>query len=243
MAKGPNVLITAGGTREPIDDVRYVGNFSAGSFGVAIANAFANRIDAQCTWAPSPGDSSVTLLAPKETVERFTTHPFVKHEKYTDIKSLGRLLLENETRPDIVVHAAAVADFSPVPSKGKISSDQDELTVTMKRNPKLLAGLRRAYGPQPYLVGFKLLSDVSKDELVEVGTNQLLDNNLDLTAANDLQDIRPLGRRVIAITPNGETQDIEGSTKSVAERLVAFILERAQAKEATRVASIPKEPI
>lgn len=238
------IIVTAGGTREQIDDVRFVGNFSAGRFGVEIANTLAGSL-IEPTWGRAMGleGVNVTLLAPKETTERFDINPYIKRRNFTDVASLGNLLLKHGTHPNLIVHAAAVADYTPTRQAGKIRSDSDELTITMKRTPKLLAELRRSYGPKTFLTGFKLLSDTSRSELVEVGHKQLIDNQLDLTVANSLQDVHPLGRTVIALTKDREDYVIEGSTKSVANRLVDYILELSNQREVDRLSNIPKEPI
>lgn len=236
------IIVTAGGTREPIDDVRYVGNFSGGRFGIAIAEAFADQLGqlGHIIGGPEP---NITLIAPKETVERFGLPSGVRHESFTNAASLQKTLLSRQETPGIIMQAAAVADFSPQKLDGKVSSDVESMTVNMMRVPKILPELRKRYGEIPYIVGFKLLSNVSERELVEVGRKQRIDNRLDLTVANSLQEIRPLGRRVIALAKGQEDYVVEGSTKNVASRLVTYILAQSTQKEAARLASIPKEPI
>lgn len=244
MSHIKEVLITAGGTRESIDDVRFVGNFSAGSFGVNIANAFARELTStEALPNPELEDTHITLLAPKETHERFDVDKRIDCRTFTDAASLGKLLLEHETRPDVIIHAAAVADYTPTRLHGKLSSDADELTITMQRTPKLLAKLRKTYGPRSFLTGFKLLSDVSTNELTAVGMRQLFENNLDLTVANDLKDIRPLGRKVIALSKGELVKPIEGSTQDVAAQLASLIIDLSSKKEIERINAIIPESI
>ncbi|MBP9738948.1 hypothetical protein KBD20_04630 [Candidatus Saccharibacteria bacterium] len=236
------IIVTAGGTREPIDDVRYVGNFSGGRFGLAIAEAFADQVGQLGHIIDGP-EPNITLIAPKETIERFGLPSGVRHESFTNAESLQKALLGRRETPDIIVQAAAVADFSPQKLDGKVSSNVESMTVNMLRVPKILPELRKKYGEIPYIIGFKLLSNVAERDLIEVGRKQLIDNRLDLTVANSLQEIRPLGRRVIALAKGREDYVIEGSTKNVASRLVTYILTRSAQKESDRLASIPKEPI
>lgn len=88
----------------------------------------------------------------------------------------------------LVLHAAAVADYSSVKHDGKISSDQEELTIHLKRNPKILAELRDHFGKDTTIVGFKLLSGVSEADLISAAVKQMADNQTDYCIANDLQE-------------------------------------------------------
>ena len=90
---------------------------------------------------------------------------------------------------DLLLMAAAVSDYSPVPFTGKLSSGADEMILRMTRNPKLLDGLRSLFGDAARLVGFKLLSGVSRDELIAVASRQCRRASLDATVANDLAEL------------------------------------------------------
>ena len=213
------VIVTAGGTKEPIDDVRYIGNFSAGRFGLAIASEYAQH------------GHNVTLLAPQEVVDRFGVHEAVTHIPYTSAESLKNQLLGFKAA-DLILHAAAVADYTPEKVTGKISSDEEQLTLRLVRTPKILSLLRNHFGEQTTIAGFKLLSGVSTDELVRVARKQIETNRTDYSIANLLDDIQQNGRRKITLVDAKRDTEtpIEGTTAFVAQSLYKAISWSARRK-------------
>jgi len=208
------VLITAGGTVEPIDDVRGITNFSGGAFGHELARAYAEA------------GHEVTLLSPRSTIDRFGMIDDVRHEYFTSTADLQRQIrLAKSAR--LVLHAAAVSDYSPVRSEGKLSSDEDELIIRLKRNPKLIADFREQFGPEAVLVGFKLLSGVADDALLAAADRQIRTNGTDFCIANKLEDISADGiRRVVLLSRSGETKELKGETKEVAALVRSHVGER-----------------
>lgn len=226
-------LVTAGGTREPIDDVRVITNLSRGWFGAAIAKALAER-----GVATTLVGSKELLRSPERLDPRLTLVPF---ESYADLAwELERNT--GEGRPDLLFMAAAVSDYTPVRAEGKLPSSQDELTLTLRRTPKLLAGLRARCGEAPFLVGFKLLSGVPRAELVATALRQSRENGLDLTVANDLQDLGPDRHPVVLVTPEGATAPIDARREEVAARIVDFALRRRAARRPALVLSRESAP-
>lgn len=173
------VVITAGGTREKIDDVRYIGNFSGGRFGHAIASIYAKYTD-----------NDVLFIAPNDVVQRYGVPEGVEHRAFSSASELRERLMEVDSA-STVYHSAAVADYTPIFHEGKISSDQDELVLHLKRTPKIIAELRDYFGKDTKLVGFKLLSSATKRQLFLAAAKQMDSNDLDFCIANDIQDIRP----------------------------------------------------
>ena len=210
------VVVTAGGTKEPIDDVRFITNFSTGQFGYTIARAF------------DAFGYEVSVLAPMDVLYRagslIENAQFIN---FSDTESL-KSELEKLKSPDIVIHAAAVSDYRPIRTSGKISSDQDELVIRMERTPKILDGLRNLYGQSAFIVGFKLLSGVSRNELVEKAMAQNKRAHLNLTVANDLQNLGGGMHPVILVTAEGGAIDLYGTREQVAVRIVEFIRKRSQ---------------
>jgi phosphopantothenate-cysteine ligase len=202
------VIVTAGGTKEPIDDVRYIGNFSAGRFGLAIAAEYAQH------------GHHVTLLTPQEVVDRFGMPEAITHVPYTSAESLKQQLLGFKAA-DLILHAAAVADYTPVKVAGKIASDQEALTLRLERTPKILSLLRGHFGEHTTIAGFKLLNGVSTEELTRVAKQQLATNQTDYSVANLLDDITPNGnRRILLVDGKKDTiTAIEGTTAFVAQSL------------------------
>jgi phosphopantothenoylcysteine decarboxylase/phosphopantothenate--cysteine ligase len=216
-------LVTAGGTREPIDDVRVLTNVSSGTFGIAIARALA------------AADVETTLLGSKEALAKLRTPEDaaihrVSFAAYRDLAETLAAAAATPTRQDIVFMAAAVADYSPVPTPGKLPSDVETLTLQLRRNPKLIAKFREQFGIQTFLVGFKLLSRAPREELIARAREQLRRYRLNLVVANDLTAIRGGRRTIILVTPEGGEIPIEGTTDEVATQLVAFVLRRAEVR-------------
>lgn len=216
MRRIESVVVTTGGTKEAIDDVRFITNFSTGKFGYEIANVLAKS------------GYAVTVLCPKETpaVAGYTISDAI-HNNFTDTESLKTLLL-TQGQPSIIFHAAAVSDFKPKDQvEGKINSSQDSLVLEFEKTPKILPDLRKQYGNETFLVGFKLLSGVSRQELVQAALEQNKKNHLNLTVANDLSDLRDGLHPIILVTAEGGAINLVGNRKNVSENLVEFVKKRA----------------
>jgi phosphopantothenate---cysteine ligase (CTP) len=206
-------LITAGGTREPIDDVRVLTNLSTGRFGAAIAHALVAR------------GVEVTLLAGRALADHPDwIPPQARVIPYTSFRDLDQRLRDAlATPPDLLFMAAAVSDYSPTATAGKLSSDGDTLTLHLTRNPKLLKTLRDRC-PDSYLIGFKLLSGATDDELTRVARRQAESCGLDLTLANDLQHLDSDRHPALLVPPTGPVTAITGTKRESADQLVCHCL-------------------
>lgn len=205
-------VVTAGGTREILDDVRAITNGSTGRLGVALARALAWR------------GVQVTLLASAEARLRAGVLPEgVEVVGFTDHASLGRALEAACTcSPDVIFMAAAVADYAPEPASGKLRSAEATLTLTLHRTPKLLDQLA-AWAPRARRIGFKLLSGVSDAELVRVARAQSARASLFATVANDAQRFGEGAHPALWVTADGVTP-LDGPREVVADGLVAQAL-------------------
>lgn len=163
------LLVTAGGTREPIDSVRVIANSSTGRLGARIADE-----------ATGAGHDVLLLHASTAALPSRPCRRIV-FETHAD---LGRLLDQHAPQAEAIFQAAAVADYVPVPADGKLSSDAPELVLRLQRAPKLIDGLR-ALCPQGWLVGFKLTADVGEAEQVAEAQALLRRARLDLVVVND----------------------------------------------------------
>jgi phosphopantothenoylcysteine decarboxylase/phosphopantothenate--cysteine ligase len=170
---GRRVVVTAGATREPVDGVRFLGNRSSGKMGAAMAEAAVAR------------GADVTLVAGPDT-------PAVAGARRVDFETaadLERALGDLASRADVVVMAAAVADFRPrAPVAGKLSrrTAGAEVSLVLEAVPDLLAGLGRARrGARPYLVGFAA-ETVAGDALAERAAAKLREKRCDAIVANDV---------------------------------------------------------
>ena len=168
---GQRVLVTAGPTYEDVDPVRYVGNRSSGRMGFAIAAEAARR------------GADVTLVAGPTSIEAPAVREIVRVRRASDMHEA--VLLRAETM-DVVIMAAAVADYAPVdPARQKISKDRESLTLVLQRTPDILGDLgsrRLAKGSGPVLVGF---AAETEDVLRRAGAKREK-KHIDLIVANDV---------------------------------------------------------
>jgi phosphopantothenoylcysteine decarboxylase/phosphopantothenate--cysteine ligase len=164
--QGRKVLVTAGPTRESIDPVRYLSNHSSGKMGFALAQAAA-AFGADVTLVSGP-----VSLADPEGVEVI---------RVTTALEMHREVVNRFADADVVIKAAAVADYRPaVTSDQKIKKGGD-MTLTMVRNPDILAELGKQKTGQ-ILVGFA----AETENLQENARGKLHSKNLDMIVANDL---------------------------------------------------------
>lgn len=165
--KGKKVIVTAGGTREAIDPVRYIGNHSSGRMGFAIARAAAFA------------GADVTLVAGQVNLPTPSAVKRVNVLTTNEMKAAVDALYDD---CDIVIKAAAVADYRAAePSPQKIKKNDDVLTLDMVKNPDILLALGQRKKNQ-ILVGFA----AETTNIIEHGREKLKKKNLDMLVANDV---------------------------------------------------------
>lgn len=168
---GRSAVVTAGGTREPIDPVRYVGNRSSGKQGHAIADELARR------------GAAVTLIT---TTER-PGPPGAATIRVETAAQMEAAVLAARDGADVIVMAAAVADFRPRDVAGtKIKKGGGAPEVVLVANPDILAGLGAGRRPGQLLVGFAAETAGSRDVLLAAATAKLAAKGADLIVANDV---------------------------------------------------------
>lgn len=163
--KGKRVLVTAGGTRESIDPVRYVANHSSGKMGYAIAEAARER-GAMVTLI----SANVSLPAP----------PDIKPVKVISSADMLQAVLKHLPGSDVVVMAAAVADFKASSSKGKIKSKNKPLKLELEPTEDILLAIAKDKGKGTKVVGFAL----ETENLIANAKKKLKAKDLDLIVAN-----------------------------------------------------------
>jgi len=169
---GHTVVVTAGGTRETIDPVRFVSNYSSGKMGYAVAEMARNR------------GADVTLI----TTANLPPPVGITVKPVESAREMLAAVLEATTQADVLVMAAAVADFRPESTAGqkiKKQADTTGLTLTMTRNPDILAEVaeQKAAGHGPRVtVGFA----AETEDLLANARAKLTRKKLDLIAANDV---------------------------------------------------------
>ena len=173
------VVVTAGGTREPIDPVRYLGNRSSGRQGIAVALAAADR------------GADVQLIAAHveaDVLAAASRHPRITVSRTGTAAELQTAAGDAAADADVVVMAAAVADYRVADvSAGKLTKENGDGTLTLHlvENPDIVAGLVAARRPGQTIVGFAA-ETASGAELLERGHRKRARKGVDLLAVNEV---------------------------------------------------------
>lgn len=165
---GKTITITAGPTREALDPVRYISNHSSGKMGYAIAEA-ALKLGAKVTLISGP----VTLTPPVEAI-------VIKVSSALEMQDAA---LEQAQTSDIFIGCAAVADYRAANvAEQKIKKQGDEITLTMVKNPDIIAEVAALQNNRPYTVGFA----AETQDVEKYAKGKLQNKNLDMICANDV---------------------------------------------------------
>jgi phosphopantothenate-cysteine ligase len=277
-----NILITAGGNTEKIDEVRAIRNTGTGRLGALVAEKL----------ALSGGDIRVFYICDRHADEPFASRSFREFwERYGGYDDIG-ILAEAKDRVsvsyadnvmslrdevervckahsiDAVVHSMAVSDYrvknvttpeaaataaagvagsegiagaltgaladaiagAPSAVRGsKLSSELDRVLIVMERAPKVIS-LFRGLAPASTIIGFKLLSDVSEKELIDVGHALLKRNDCDYVLANDMRHIREGNHIGHLIARSGGYTTHDGK-ESIADAIVGTVMRDSRALE------------
>ncbi|MEL1134169.1 bifunctional phosphopantothenoylcysteine decarboxylase/phosphopantothenate--cysteine ligase CoaBC [Desulfitobacterium sp. THU1] len=214
---GKRALVTAGGTQEPLDPVRYLGNRSSGKMGYAVAEALQEA-----------GAETTLISAPTE----LATPPGVKRISIMTAQEMYDAVMSEFADADIVVKAAAVADYRPQASAAqKIKKDGTSRTLELVPNPDILAELGKKK-EQQFLVGFA----AETEKLYEHAQAKMQRKNVDMLVANDVtQPGAGFGSPTNIVSflfPEGRRIDLPQMKKlEVARRLVQEIVEQLKEKE------------
>lgn len=170
---GHHVLISAGGTREALDPVRFLGNSSSGRMGVELARAAVGR------------GASVTLVAANLMVAPPAGVDVVEVISAT---ALSEAMRQAAPSADVIVMAAAVADFTPEnPQHTKIKKDGDQpLSLELTQTPDVLAELVASARPGQVIIGFGAETAAGAEELIALGTAKRARKGCQILVANDV---------------------------------------------------------
>ena len=205
---GKRILVTAGGTREPIDPVRFIGNYSSGKQGLAIASA-ARDAGAEVTLIACNIDVNLRGVA--------TIHVQTALELQGSIAAVDA---------DVLVMTAAVADYrvaNPSDQKLKKAEQGESLSIELIANPDILAGIAT---PGLFKVGFAAETSA---ELSALAASKLEAKGCDLLVANNVSDGAVFGREenaVLIVDKSGEVASIAASKAEIATQLIDIIAER-----------------
>lgn len=193
--KGKTLLITAGGTREAIDPVRYIGNRSSGKMGFALAEAAVNR------------GAKVILISGKTNIAIPEQATFISAETSGQMHDE---VMKHKNEADVIIMAAAVSDFTPAKvSKKKIKKGKKEINLKLKRTVDILSELGRSKNGT-FLVGFALESE----DLMKNAKKKLREKNLDMIIANDASAFDCDQSQITMIHKNGKTEPLKKDSKT-----------------------------
>jgi len=164
------VLITAGPTREPIDPVRYISNFSTGKMGIALAEECASR-----------GAEVILIKGPTQ----IKAGSGVKTIEVTTAAEMYNACAQYFAESDVIIFAAAVADYTPkYPANTKIKKKEDDFMLELIKTKDIAYELSKTKKPDQLTVGFAL----ETDNEMENALGKLHKKNLDMIVLNSLQD-------------------------------------------------------
>ncbi|WP_367657602.1 bifunctional phosphopantothenoylcysteine decarboxylase/phosphopantothenate--cysteine ligase CoaBC [Clavibacter michiganensis] len=218
---GRRVVVSAGGTREPLDPVRFLGNRSSGRQGVALAVAARDR------------GADVVLVAAHLEVP---SPAGVRVVPVSTALEMSDAMASEADDADVVIMAAAVADYRPVAvSAGKIKKEEagDALSVELVRNPDILqrlasdAAVPRADGTRRLVVGFAAETEEDPAELLRIGRAKLARKGCDLLVLNRVgwsEGFATEGNTITVLGRSGDTlAEASGSKEQVAHRILDVV--------------------
>ncbi|MGD8234183.1 bifunctional phosphopantothenoylcysteine decarboxylase/phosphopantothenate--cysteine ligase CoaBC [Vibrio sp. TRT 1302] len=215
--KGQSVVITAGPTREAIDPVRYISNHSSGKMGFALAQA-AHTLGAKVTLIAGP----VSLTTPTG-VERIDVD---------SAQSMYDAAMQHATTNDVFIGCAAVADYRPATvaeQKIKKTDDSDQMTISMVKNPDIIASVAALTENRPFTVGFA----AETQDVESYARGKLVKKNLDLICANDVsvegQGFNSNNNAITVYWKDGKQSLTLASKQQIAHQIMMTIAEKIDA--------------
>lgn len=209
---GKKVMVTAGPTQEKIDPVRYITNHSTGKMGYAIAENCMRR------------GAEVTLITGPVAI---TPPPFVKVVPVVSAADMAAAVKETAEQQDIIIKAAAVADYRPDhPVDEKVKKKDGDATLTMERTEDILSYLGANKKPGQFLCGFSM----ETEHMLENSRAKLAKKNADMIAANNLK-VAGAGfgtdTNVVTLITADDCRELEIMSKAdVASAIVSEILKK-----------------
>ena len=209
--EGKKILVTAGPTHEAIDPVRFISNHSTGKMGVAIAEEFAQR------------GADVTLILGPSNID---VSKNIQTVKVTSAQQMYDACINNFSKKDITVMAAAVTDYMPQDfSSTKIKKTEDVIPLNLKRTNDILKEMGEQKNKDQILVGFALETNNEKENAL----SKLEKKNLDLIVLNSLNDegagFRTDTNKITIFDKNGNEFNFgKKSKKLVAKDIVNTII-------------------
>lgn len=212
--KGLSVLITAGPTRESIDPVRYISNHSSGKMGFALAQA-AVQLGASTNLVAGPVSLDTPVGANRIDV--------------ASALEMHNTVMQYAPSHDIFISCAAVADYRPesiAEQKIKKKDGNEHMTITMVKNPDIVASVANMTDARPYTVGFA----AETQDVAHYARSKLSNKNLDMICANDVsiegQGFNSNNNAVTLYWKEGEQSLTLASKQKIAQQILMCIAEK-----------------
>ncbi|MGM1018656.1 MAG: bifunctional phosphopantothenoylcysteine decarboxylase/phosphopantothenate--cysteine ligase CoaBC [Actinomycetota bacterium] len=216
---GVRVVVSAGGTREPIDPVRFLGNRSSGRQGVALARVAADR------------GAEVVLVATNVTPDVLAeaTHPAIRIERAGTAAELGEAMRAEAPHADVMIMAAAVADYRPaLAADRKLTKEGGGIpAIELVENEDIVARLARERRDGQLVVAFAAETPLDRDEMLERARRKRERKGVDLLVVNEVGWDRGFesGENTVAIVgaDGAVLAEIEGAKSQVAAGIWDFL--------------------
>jgi phosphopantothenate-cysteine ligase len=258
-AKPLSILITAGGTSEKIDDVRMITNKATGKLASMVADEFSTKAAVDITFVCGensilPSEISVELIKIGSVTDLTDTlKNLLTANKYDAVihtmavsdyrvsgfmtaDDLSSAIISESEKIDLSETSKLTETLNTIFKENavstagrKISSDIDGLILVMEKGPKAISIIKQMQ-PETILVGFKLLTGASEDELLRIGYGLMQKNNCDFVLANDSNHVSHDRHEGILISPD-QTYERLSSKKEIAAAIVRAVLERRRHME------------
>lgn len=221
---GKRILITSGGTKEKIDNVRYISNLSTGNTGASLADYFSNE------------GYDVTFL--KSAQSKFPSRE-TKFLEFEDYKSINNTL-KNELAKnsyDFIIHLAAISDYSPnkisygnteeiLPANFKLSSENDIVQITLTKNDKIIDKLKTwSKNKEVKLVGFKFANSANDNDKKLIINKLFTNSNADLIVYNTIEDRENNNQKFFEVTKKDGLSEKAENADQLAVILEKFLME------------------
>jgi len=221
-----NIVITAGGTEEKIDEVRKITNMSTGKLGARMAEEFM-KINSKLT-IENIGKTNIDYyrifyicnknsVKPKVSVGNSHLITIIETTDVNSVEwSIGAVLGKNKI--DYFIHSMAISDYKfaeayydrgsahdmdlvEIDTSSKMKSNNDEIYLRLVKTPKIIDTIKTE-SPETSLISFKLMNNVSEEDLIETARKQLQRTKSDVVICNDLKVIKQGNHQAFAVSDN-----------------------------------------
>lgn len=245
-----NIIVTSGGTEEKIDEVRKITNNATGKLGSIIAEKLLQNKNVKvfyvCSKTAIRPEKVLNLeiietegvYGLKEAIENllldnqidFFIHTMAVSDYMVDYVSTSQMLAEyisqnsdihKDNIEKINIEKSIIENENRIDASKKISSSEENLIIKLKKAPKVISCIKEI-SPETKLIGFKLLNQVTEEELVRISQNLLKKNRCELVIGNDSKSFVNGRHEAIFVTQNGIIDRAE-TKEEIADKIVKFL--------------------